>query len=555
MSGKKNLLWRAGSVMLIAAMLLVSCGGGNTEPQSSAAPAETTTDSDGREMVGNVYKEGLPIVKDPVTLTTVVSTSVYVTGNVSEMEMWKIMEEETNVHIEIQEQIPSTDYADKVNLMVQSGSIPDIFTNSIGEITSKYYNSGLFTPLDDLIAQWSPSYTEILSDSKIRANVMAVDGHIYATPYYEIAPWLDVTNELFVNTQWLDAVGMEMPTTLDEFYNVLVAFRDNDPNGNGLQDELPMVLRMKRGDNMLLPFFANFGLPIDQNYAMMDGETYVYGPQRDEFREGLEYFNKLYSEGLLDPESLTQGIAEMQAKGSGTDQLMGSFVAFWGDDYCTGEGTMAFDSVPPLKQEDGTQMWLSNPNFPTTGGMSISSKCENKEAAMRWADYINQTPYHAYSVNYGPESLGVFTTQDGKVFLNSDKAPEGITFEEWTRKVTIRDMVPYCILPEGVLEARVVDPAPERKLGYNAKYEPYLVDVMTNAHTENFENEDEKQEATTIYTDLMTITENFVAESIMNGITDESWNNFQETLKTAKIDRYLELRQKSMDRYFELINE
>lgn len=174
---------------------------------------------------------------------------------------------------------------------------------------------------------------------------------------------------------------------------------------------------------------------------------------------------------------------------------------------------------------------------------------------MRWADYINQTPYHAYSVNYGPESLGVFTTQDGKVFLNSDKAPEGITFEEWTRKVTIRDMVPYCILPEGVLEARVVDPSPERKLGYNAKYEPYLVDVMTNAHTENFENEDEKQEATTIYTDLMTITENFVAESIMNGITDESWNNFQETLKTAKIDRYLELRQKSLDRYFELINE
>lgn len=555
MSGKKNLLWRAGSVMLIAAMLLASCGGGNTEPQSSAAPAETTTDSDGREMVGNVYKEGLPIVKDPITLTTVVSTSVYVTGNVSEMEMWKIMEEETNVHIEIQEQIPSTDYADKVNLMVQSGSIPDIFTNSIGEITSKYYNSGLFTPLDDLIAQWSPSYTEILSDSKIRANVMAVDGHIYATPFYEIAPWLDVTNELFVNTQWLNAVGMEMPTTLDEFYNVLVAFRDNDPNGNGLQDELPMVLRMKRGDNMLLPFFANFGLPIDQNYAMMDGETYVYGPQRDEFREGLEYFNKLYSEGLLDPESLTQGIAEMQAKGSGTDQLMGSFVAFWGDDYCTSEGTMAFDSVPPLKQEDGTQMWLANPNFPTTGGMSISSKCENKEAAMRWADYINQTPYHAYSVNYGPESLGVFTTQDGKVFLNSDKAPEGITFEEWTRKVTIRDMVPYCILPEGVLEARVVDPSPERKLGYNAKYEPYLVDVMTNAHTENFENEDEKQEATTIYTDLMTITENFVAESIMNGITDESWNNFQETLKTAKIDRYLELRQKSLDRYFELINE
>ena len=118
-------------------------------------------------------------------------------------------------------------------------------------------------------------------------------------------------------------------------------------------------------------------------------------PQREEFRTGLDYFHKLYAEGLLDPESLTQGMAEMQSKGSGTDQLMGSFVAFWGDDYCSAEGTLAYDTAPPLKQEDGTQMWLANVNLPTTRGMSISSKCENKEAAMRWAEYINETPHHA----------------------------------------------------------------------------------------------------------------------------------------------------------------
>ena len=139
--------------------------------------------------------------------------------------------------------------------------------------------------------------------------------------------------------------------------------------------------------------------------------------------------------------------------------------------------------------------------------------------------------------------------------MNSDTAPEGITFEEWTRKVTIRDMVPYCILPQQVLGGRAVDPAPERKLAYNEKYMDYLVEPLTAAHTESFESTDERQEATTIYTDLMTITENFVAQSIMNGVTDESWNTFRETLKTAKIDRYLELRQKSLDRYFELVGE
>ena len=179
--------WKAGALILAASMLMAGCGGDESSAPESSAPAEVTTDSDGREMVGNVYKEGLPIVKEPVTLTTVISTSVYVTGQVSEMETWKIMEDETNIHIEIQEQIPSTDYTDKVNLMIQGGTVPDIFTNSIGEITSKYYNTGLFTLLDDLIEEWSPSYSKILEDPTIKANIMAVDGHIYATPFYEIS--------------------------------------------------------------------------------------------------------------------------------------------------------------------------------------------------------------------------------------------------------------------------------------------------------------------------------------------------------------------------------
>ena len=111
---KGRLLSKAAALTLCAGLLIAGLGIGD-----NSALAE----SEERGMVGNMYTEGYPIVKDPVTLTTVIGTSVYVTGNVSEMEMWKVMEEETGVHIEILEQIPDTDYNDKVNLMIQGGTI------------------------------------------------------------------------------------------------------------------------------------------------------------------------------------------------------------------------------------------------------------------------------------------------------------------------------------------------------------------------------------------------------------------------------------------------
>ena len=79
--------------------------------------------------------------------------------------------------------------------------------------------------------------------------------------------------------------------------------------------------------------------------------------------------------------------------------------------------------------------------------------------------------------------------------------------------------------------------------------------ALTPAHISYYESEDVQQEATTILTDLGSISRNFMAESIMNGVTDESWTAFQDTLLKAKVDRFIEIRQQSLDHYFELVGE
>lgn len=544
------------ALLLSAVAILSACGNSkeNSSQVSTAAAGmsqvETVTDGDGRELVGNVYREGLPLVKETISYTTLVSTSPYLKTPAKDLEMWKELEERTGVHLELEE-IPNSNYNEKVNLMISSNDLPDIFLKSIGEITSKYYNTGLFLPLEDMIEQWAPNLQTVLSDPTSYANLSATDGHIYATPQGELAPWVDIMDQLFINTVWLENLNLEMPTTLEEYYEVLKAFKTQDPNKNGLNDELPFTVRMERGGNNIVTFMSNFGLPIDQNYAMLKEDTYVFGPMETAFREGLAYMHRLYAEGLMDAESLTQGMAEMQAKGSGAYQLIGSTVNFWLDDYCTGEGTLDYFSVPPFANEEGEAVWFRSTNVPSAIGISVSAACENPEAIIRWADYLSETPYRAYEVNYGPESLGVFTTtQDNKVRMNADAVPGGITFEEWTRSVTIRDLVPTIVSQEGVLEGRVVDAAPERKLSYMESYMPFIYPtVLTNGHIKFYESEEVEQEALTIWTDIQPLVENFMAESIINGVDDVSWNKFHDTLKSARLDRYLEIRQASIDEF------
>ncbi|MDL2234021.1 extracellular solute-binding protein [Ruminococcaceae bacterium OttesenSCG-928-L11] len=543
------------------ASLFSACGGsagestassGTTPAASTSQPAQEAAADDGQ--VGNVYREGLPIVKEPETFRTVVSINPYLKTPAKDLTMWQELGSRTNLYFEFEE-IPASNYNEKVNLLISSNDLPDVFLRSIKDITEKHYINGQFMALDDLIEEWAPNYAQVLSNPVIRANISAMDGKLYTTPHGINSPWLEVNQQMFLNTEWLEALGLSMPTTLEEYKDVLTAFKTQDPNGNGLADELPLVMRMDRNNNMLLPFFGNFGLAIDQDYAMLDGTTYVLGPQRQEFRDGLEYIHTLYAEGLFDPENLTQGMAEMQAKGSGEHQLIGSLIGFWADDYCTGEGTLAYDSIPVFTGREGAPTWIKNPNIPTAEGMTIPTTCKNPQALIRFADYIIESAYRTFEVNYGPEELGLITTTaEGPLHLNSDKAPEGLTFEEWCRQTTIRDMIPFVVLPDQVLQGRTVDLAPQRKLAYMEKYMDVITyDVLTPGHTRYYESEDKKQLATTIWTDLLPLIENFVAQSIINGVTDESWDSFQNTLKSAKVDQYLEIRQLALDHYFDTV--
>ena len=546
------------ALLMLVSIMMAGCGTSSSDGETSQEPkaTEVQTDEelnteavdDGREIVGNTYKEGLPIVKEMITIEAVTKADTFLKGDIMDIEMWDVLEQATNMHFEITG-IPESDYEEKVNLLIAGDDLPEVFLFSIADITTKYYNTNQFVALDEMMEEWAPNYNEYLSDSVKCAAVSAQDGHVYATPYGESSPWLDATWQLFINTEWLDNLGLSMPTTTDEFHDVLAAFKEGDPNGNGLADELPLTIRIEDCTYLM----GSFGLPIDTGYTMLEDGTFVYGPTREAFRDALGYIHTLYAEGLLDPESLTQGSSELQAKGSSAPNVIGSTIWFWLDDFCTTEETHKYDSVTPLIGPDGDQMWLMNSNILGAHGLSIMKNCQNPEAVLRWADYIITSGETILETRFGPEELGVIVrTDDNKIMLNTDGAPEGMTWEEWGQSLCIRDSAPYIFTLDDIEEAMELAPDTQRKLDYIANYRPYFYkQTLTSAHISYFADESIKQEAVTIETDLDTIVQDFIAEAVVNGITDEAWNTFQENLQKAKVDRFAEIRQASLDYYFE----
>ncbi|WP_286133760.1 MULTISPECIES: extracellular solute-binding protein [unclassified Labrenzia] len=206
------------------------------------------------------------------------------------------------------------------NLMIASGDMPDIvgaeFSGAgVKEAFDQYGMEGAFLPLNELIAEHAPDIQKVLDENPIiRSAISAPDGNIYYIPYL---PDGDVGRVWFVRQDWLDKLGLEQPKTVEELYDVLVAFRDRDPNGNGKADEIPYFNRHSEEAIRLVNLWGarSTGSDSYHQFAVIDGE--VFHPYaHEDFKTGITNVAKWYKEGLIDKEIFTR-------KSRARDELLG----------------------------------------------------------------------------------------------------------------------------------------------------------------------------------------------------------------------------------------
>ena len=253
------------------------------------------------------------------------------------------LEEKLGIDIQFQYfALGASDWRAQINAMIAAGEkLPDVLWGfGWGEQERYDFGSqGYLIDLTDLMrGDSAQAYRDRMAElfgedmfETVMRNIASPDGAVYAFPTVSQDASTYSSINVFINQKWLDNLGLEMPTNMDELMTVLRAFKTQDPNQNGKADEFPAVGQV--GPTNTTTGTANGDLPawIINNYEFVcdkrqwnavDGQ--LYSPYTtDAYREGLKTLHTMYAEGLLDAFTWTStyGSSEMTAMWTPADDV------------------------------------------------------------------------------------------------------------------------------------------------------------------------------------------------------------------------------------------
>lgn len=225
--------------------------------------------------------------------------------------IWKAIKDNTNVTLNIQA-IPSSDYADKIKVVMSSGeTLPDLIANMNSMQASPFTSTGRVLPISDYM-DMLPNLQLAIAENNLQAKIeeySELDGKLYVLPGYKTykgsAQQLSIRNDIFIEND------IEIPETTEEFYVVLKTLKQLYP------DSYPLSTSEGIGVlNNMITWFGSTGCFPNNNGFAYNTETneWYFEPTSDQYREMLIYVNRLMSEGLMDPEALTQDSSQYNQK-------------------------------------------------------------------------------------------------------------------------------------------------------------------------------------------------------------------------------------------------
>jgi putative aldouronate transport system substrate-binding protein len=361
--------------VLLAALMLLCC-----IPASALTLSEPGT---------------LPITDETVTLTVWAQETV---GRDYETCPQTVnLEKMTGVHVEWKMLSSTEDQNTAFNLSIASNDLPDVYFSRWFRTTdiTNCIEGNVLLPLDDLIESDGVYYRQALEEQpQYRDMLTATDGHIYTFMYTDTGVHKDCEYKMWVKASWLDTLGIEMPTTPEEFKNLLIAIRDNDVNGNGdATDEIPLVGYYNGRQTDPVRFLMNpFELYRENYYVITDDGEMRFLANTDGWRDGLRYLADLYAEGLIAEETYVQDSTQFNnlLNKPAEEAIVGTFPCWYqGAQIDTNVLDWTdYIAVPPLEGPTGLRQAAARKggNFNMVG--AITTSCENPVVAFRWMDWM-----------------------------------------------------------------------------------------------------------------------------------------------------------------------
>ena len=349
----------------------------------------------------------------------------------------------------------------------------------------------------------------------------------------------------WVNQAWLSALSLSMPTTIEEYTEVLRAFRDNDPNGNGKADEIPLHLIGPWESKFLL---HAFGLtPNDYHIYLNEEDKVCFAPFDVAFRDYVEWMHMAFSESLLNEDAFHMmhqtydNLSRLSSADEKTLPTLGSLVSISPYTYVQLEDTTSYAVMPPLIYE-GKQVYRKLLNGVGRGAFAVTSACENVPAALRFADmlYTEEGGRLAFAGAEGEDYTfndeGIWTwnisesidilAELGKIVIADETRTPGLEPVSFMRSTQVEE--------ENYVRAQL------------DILRPYLAEAFPITWPTSAERE---ERIAALQADLSTCIDTAIANFAMGKtvLNDATWQAFEEELYALGAEEFISLWQQKLD--------
>lgn len=502
----------------------------------------------------------------PVKLTGLCYMSAQ-TDSIETMQWLKDAQAAAGVEIEWQQ--INSDWASLKGTMLASGDIPDIIIGTDAFVDSDFVTfDGLFADMSGLIADYAPNIQKVFADHSDMYKLSQNEkGAIYGIPKYQ-RWWPASWYRQYINKQWLDNLGLKVPTTLDELYDVLLAFKEQDANGNGdTTDEIPFnfVINVPGSYSpyLLLSCYGNTFDLFQSAYGFQVKDDVVSNfLASEEYKQLAIFYNKLYQNGLLyqsaftnDDASFTASCRKLSEQGYAN---VGFFWAWTATDIVGSSLADQYVSFAPMKataDQEAPAAWTyeyEQLNI-KDNAVVMSEACANKEAAMKFIDAL-YAPETSLQILFGDLNENIVKAEDGsyRVLTPAEAgAPDGYDAGAWKWKTTLADQGPGCIDDATVVTQLPADIITTSTDGQYINETLASIDIAHNAlHNMFLKFSDEDTAALAlIKNNIDTLCSAQFAEWTVNGGIEEGWDAYLANLDAAGLNEGIRLYQVAYDAF------
>lgn len=287
---------------------------------------------------------------------------------------------------------------------------------------------GAILPLEGYIDELGQS-TKAMFDSfdayDLEASLTDEDGHVYWLPNVSTAKHSQMGQTMWINAGWLKRLGLTLPQTTEEFRQVLQAFADDDPNGNGLADEVPLAGCAGNAAYAPQHFILNAFVYDDPRVAhlAMEGGELSFSPISDEWREGLRFLRGLYEDGLFPAQNFSFTAAQLEQLVNDPRDLVGCFTSENAADLMrihSPDVLNRYVHLPPLKGPNGTGYAQAPAPQVSPGGL-VCSQSEDPQGVFRLMDLM-LSPEAALIAHFGEQDVDWEYAEPGDVTITGQQA-------------------------------------------------------------------------------------------------------------------------------------